>query len=143
MPERFDLHRLFTKIAWPSSWDACWLWSASRTTAGYGNFRMGGKVVYGHRVAYEAAYGPIPDGLQIDHLCRVRHCVNPLHLEAVTQAENLRRGENKYTHTTHCVDGHPLNVDNLRADKRRRVCRECANRRNREYRRRRSEIAGA
>lgn len=142
MPELLNLDRLFAKVAWPSSWDACWLWAAGRTQAGYGQLRMGGKVTYGHRVAYEAAYGPIPNGFQIDHLCRVRHCVNPLHLEAVTQVENLRRGENRYTHTTRCINGHMLSGDNLRADKRRRVCRECANHRNREYRKRKSEHAG-
>lgn len=67
----------------------CWLWAGADNGVGYGKFR--GK--YAHRVSYEAAKGPIPDGMHLDHLCRIRCCVNPDHLEPVTNAENARRGK--------------------------------------------------
>lgn len=72
--------------------DSCWLWNGRTTPSGYGNFRVGGRQVPAHRWAYENFVGPIPSGLQIDHLCRVRNCVNPAHMEPVTSAENTRRG---------------------------------------------------
>jgi hypothetical protein len=67
----------------------CWLWTGSRNGGGYGNY--GGKGA--HRYAYELLKAPIPPGLVIDHLCRVRHCVNPDHMEPVTQSVNCRRGD--------------------------------------------------
>lgn len=72
----------------------CWLWTATRTAKdGHGRFYpITGKGVLAHRFAYELLVGPIPDGLVIDHLCRVRLCVNPAHLEPVTAEENTRRG---------------------------------------------------
>lgn len=70
----------------------CLVWQAGKTTGGYGETWDGRRVLYAHRLAYERAHGPIPKGLQIDHLCRVRSCCNPEHLEAVTVAVNVRRG---------------------------------------------------
>lgn len=74
--------------------DGCWEWTASRTLDGYGQIHIGPdrQMGYGHRVVYEMLVGPIPEGLQLDHLCRNRGCTRPDHLEPVTQAENLRRG---------------------------------------------------
>ena len=75
----------------------CWIWTASIKPNGYGQYslaRIAGKktVAYAHRFAYELLVGPIPHGLQLDHLCRVRLCVNPDHLEPVSRSINLRRG---------------------------------------------------
>lgn len=69
----------------------CWLWTGALNNFGYPKFRTADEG-YGHRWSYARYVEPIPTGLQIDHVCRVRHCVNPVHLEAVTQAENIRRG---------------------------------------------------
>lgn len=69
----------------------CWIWTGALTGAGYGQFGGGGKKSYTHRWAYQAHVGPIPDGLELDHLCRVRACCNPDHLEPVTHEENTRR----------------------------------------------------
>ena len=71
----------------------CWVWQRTKTSAGYANPVINGKVTYGHRYFYELVKGPIPEGLVIDHLCRMPSCVNPDHLEAVTNAENVRRGD--------------------------------------------------
>lgn len=73
----------------------CWLWTASLTHNGYGKFWVDGAVVRAHRWIYEQLVGPIPDGLHLDHVhergCRSRRCVNPAHLEPVTNEENQRR----------------------------------------------------
>lgn len=72
----------------------CWPWLGTTTSTGYGLFGVPreDRTVGAHRYAYELVVGPIPTGLELDHLCRVRNCVNPAHLEPVTHAENLRRG---------------------------------------------------
>jgi len=77
--------------------DGCWEWMGSRIKGGYGHFGVGSrtdgsrKLVLAHRLCYETLIGPIPDGLESDHLCRNRACVNPTHIEPVTRSENLRR----------------------------------------------------
>lgn len=84
--------RAFKSVAEDAN--GCWIFLGARTKAGYGMVgrgRRGEGNVYVHRLMYEAFRGPIPDGLHLDHLCRVRECCNPDHLEAVTQAENNRR----------------------------------------------------
>ena len=110
--------------------DGCWLWTATTATGGYGNFGIKRlkKTVYAHRYAYEEIKGQIPDGLQIDHLCRVRSCVNPDHMEAVTRTENLSRGFGPAAVNARkvvCVRGHPYNETNTRYWRNKRLCRIC------------------
>jgi hypothetical protein len=72
----------------------CWIWTGSRTRDGYGQFTSARICVGAHRYSYESLRGPIPPGMQLDHLCRTRECVRPDHMEPVTQAENTRRKQN-------------------------------------------------
>ena len=107
----------------------CWQWVGTVSTNGYGQW--GNRRA--HRAVYEMYKGPIPDGLQLDHLCRNRPCVNPDHLEPVTCRENILRGvghTSQNARKTHCKRGHPLEGRNLRPDITRlggRGCRLCSN----------------
>lgn len=71
--------------------DGCWIWQGKPDAAGYGRISVADNVQYAHRVSFETFIGPIPEGLTIDHLCRVRACINPGHMEPVTLSENVRR----------------------------------------------------
>lgn len=105
----------------------CWNWAGSTYRKGYGQFWLHDHWERAHRLAYETLVAPIPDGLVIDHLCRVTNCVNPMHLEPVTGTENLRRGIQSFRVRTHCLSGlHELNEDNIvdHSDGRKR-CRAC------------------
>lgn len=108
----------------PEPNSGCWLWTAAAIKGGYARFGN----MYAHRFSYEHYRGPIPEGLQIDHLCRVRCCVNPQHLEAVTQQENIKRGmAGKYPRSNFCPLGHPLSGTNLYVSPKRghRDCKQC------------------
>lgn len=102
-----DPERFWEKV---QKTDSCWLWTGAKSSAGYGTFNLGDNrgYDYAHRVAYRLLAGPIPDGLVIDHLCRVRHCCNPDHLEPVDPAENVRRGLAPYGLRTECRHGHDI-----------------------------------
>lgn len=118
----------------------CWLWVGSLNNEGYGNFVFEylpngrARVQRGaHRVSYELFVGPIPAGLHLDHLCRVTGCVNPAHLEPVTVAENVRRGNSRFSPAkralkqTHCKHGHEFTAENTGVQRATgsRYCRTC------------------
>lgn len=116
--------------------NGCWLWDASTRVTGYGQVWIGTKragthrLRGAHRACYQVFREEIAAGLHLDHLCRVRRCVNPWHLEVVTQAENNRRaGAAK----THCAHGHSL--DDAYLQNGRRYCRTCKISRSRDARR--------
>lgn len=136
--------------------DECWRWSNAVLRGGYGQFWLNGRMQLAHRVVYEHLVGPIGEGLTLDHLCHNadptcvggweclhRRCVNPAHLQPVTHRENNLRSQGWgaiHAAKTHCDSGHPLVEGNLRATNRGdRVCRECANDRNRRYRQRQKQ----
>jgi hypothetical protein len=111
--------------------DTCWLWSGHTVTNGYGTIGVDKRRVLVHRYAYELLVGPIPDGLHLDHLCRVRTCVNPDHLEPVTNRENALRGASfvaQQAAQTHCLRGHEFTPENTYVWRTSRVCRECRRR---------------
>lgn len=117
--------------------DACWIWTGARNNRGYGQIRdENAQMVMAHRAVWEAVVGPIPDGLVLDHLCRVQWCVNPDHLEPVTQAENLLRGTTvnaAHASRTHCPQGHPYAPPHLIIERDgSRKCRTCKNNRRRK-----------
>lgn len=105
----------------------CWQWTAC-TQRGYGRFMAGDGLKRAHRFAYELLVGPIPEGQQLDHLCRNRGCVNPDHLQAVDARTNVLRGESFIAHQarqTHCKRGHEFTPANTRRYRGRRFCRAC------------------
>lgn len=126
--ERFNEKWVEAEEPHPVLGTKCWLWTAGTTSAGYGGFYADGKHLSSHRVSYEMHVGPIQEGFDMDHLCRVHRCINPEHLEPVTHAENVRRGQagKQGRGKTYCMRGHPLSGENLNRYRGRRRCRACA-----------------
>lgn len=116
----------------------CWVKKTHTNIGGYTSFKVGDRPKMAHRHAYEVLIGPIPDGLQLDHLCRNPACVNPNHLEPVTSRENLLRSNGwggVNARKTHCHKGHEFTPENtLIGRDGRRVCRACKRERKREER---------
>lgn len=114
-----------------------WLWTGFRTHGGNGYGQFSGKpntnAFLAHRFAYELMVGPIPEGLQIDHLCRIKNCVNPDHLEAVTPRENVRRHYAALEPATHCIRGHEYTLATVYEFRGKRYCRTCRNEYMRRY----------
>ena len=137
----YDLARFMQKVVVDPS--GCWLWT-STTNGEYGQFGFSTHTVYAHRVSYQHHVGPMPEGYTIDHLCKVKLCVNPEHLEAVTYRENMRRsGSRKATSLymrpdqTKCGAGlHDWIPENLKKNGTSWKCRLCHNLRNAEYKER-------
>lgn len=116
--------------------DDCWWYAGIINAEGYGliQVKLNGKwtLLRAHRVLYENLVGEIPSDVVCDHTCRNRCCINPVHIELVTNAENLRRGHERLTH---CKHGHPFSIENtmLWRDKKWRRCRTCFNAQRRRY----------
>lgn len=139
--------RFWAKVDRPADTTACWLWTGATDGAGYGRFWVDERrrAAAAHRVAYELLVGPITPGLTLDHLCRVKGCVNPAHLEQCTAGENARRAPSAPYHVkaaqTHCLRGHEFTPANTAIHHGRRECRACAAMRERaRIARRRSEV---
>lgn len=122
LPQRF-----WTK-ATPEPMSGCWLWMGSCNEKGYGLIGWNGKTAKAHILAYRALVGEVDSGLELDHRCRQRCCVNPAHLAPVTHRENVRRGRAgaSLRERDACRHGHPYTQSNTRiASDGSRVCREC------------------
>jgi hypothetical protein len=147
LPRRPVLDRLLSKVDVPASWLTCWTWKGHVIPKGYGQIYVGGRMKRAHRVAYELAIGPIPEGMNLDHLCHTRdsscsggdsclhrRCVNPLHLEPVSARDNTHRSTvaiaAQNAAKTHCPQGHEYTPENTYvwadAPGASRHCRTCA-----------------
>lgn len=141
------LQRFWDKVC-PEPNGGCWLWLAHVDRFGYGRINTPRGPQSAHRLAYEHFKGPIPGGLEVDHLCRVRGCVNPDHLEAVTHRDNLLRGASPSAvnaRKTHCKRGHPFSKANTSIVQDGRRCLKCHRARQAAYlaRKRRQQAASS
>ena len=125
--------------------DGHWLWKLSLDDDGYGSMKVRGRSMRAARVSYEVFIGPIPDGYWVHQICRSRECVAPAHLDAITPAESVRRGDSdplknfaayyeRRRAATHCYNGHPWDEENTRRDEVQRYCRTCLRQAARERR---------
>jgi hypothetical protein len=115
--------------------NGCFQWLGAIDRDGYGKFQLDGKCIFAHRYAFEVYYNHISNTLVIDHTCRFRACVNPLHMEEVTVLENTRRGSNFQRDKTHCNNGHEFTIENTyicpRNNRNCRICRRDSDKRRR------------
>ncbi len=136
-PARGPLAERLWKLIAAEPHSGCWFWMGPTDRHGYGRFWAVDKLQLAHRISYSLFRSTIPDGLVLDHLCRTPCCVNPYHLEPVTQTENVQRGMAgvHYGSRTHCSNGHPFTAErtSMRTEGGRR-CMECARLTNAEYR---------
>jgi hypothetical protein len=141
-PRLSPAERFFTKVDMTGD---CWIWTGSTTDYGHGQFYVGQQKFSAYRWLYEQFVGPVPEGLELDHLCRVPACVRPSHLEPVTHRENVLRGVAPTAVNaakTHCDNGHPFDAENTRLrGNGHRTCRACHRERSREGMRRRRAAA--
>lgn len=124
----------------PVTESGCWIWLGTEVN-GYGQIKVNGRSTLAHRYVYEQLVGPIPPGLDMDHLCRVTQCINPNHVEPVTTQVNILRGISPaalHAKKTHCDRGHELFGENLRLGKTKndRICKVCDRLRGRQYQQR-------
>lgn len=123
----------------------CWKWTGTILNCGYGQIQIHKAKYVAHRLSYELFISPIPKGLQIDHLCRNRRCVNPAHLEPVTCQENLLRGNTwaaRNAAKTHCINGHEFTAENIYfSPEGWRYCRRCRLQWCRDYERKQREFS--
>lgn len=120
------IERFWMKV---SKTETCWLWLGAKRGKGYGAFALNNRMVAAHVWLWEQENGPVPNGMELDHLCRVHACVRPIHLEPVTPLENMRRGNTNMT-KTHCKWGHPFDAENTyHIPSGGRDCRQCRRRR--------------
>jgi hypothetical protein len=125
----------------------CWLWQGKVTPLGYGgSVRWGTSSRRAHQIAYLLLVGSVPKGLELDHTCRNKKCVNPKHLEPVTHRVNVLRGHApsaKYAQRNKCIRGHAFSKLNIRYRNNARICRLCENERSSERRKTKNEIVRA
>jgi hypothetical protein len=122
----------FEKKYIPEPMSGCWLWTAGLQGGTYGSFYFRGRSVAAHRWSYEHHVGPVPNGLELDHKCCVKICVNPAHLRPVTSRENTLLGDSAASRNagkTHCVKGHEFTPENtierMNGGHSFRACRVC------------------
>lgn len=131
-----DEQRFWSKVE-VNSETGCWNWTAYKKKNGYGVFKINKKLKMAHRFSYELFKSSIPKGLELDHLCRNRACINPNHLEPVTNRENIMRGNGICginRRKTHCINGHEFNKENTyyRSTGPYRDCKKCMYNRNKK-----------
>jgi hypothetical protein len=135
---REDLGTRLERFSFPEPNSGCWLWTGNALPSGYGTVWADRTNRLAHRVSYKYHVGPIPAGMELDHLCRTRCCVNPAHLEPVTRAENARRSPISGHAKTHCCHGHEYNQATTYISRKtgKRHCRTCARDAARNYQKR-------
>jgi hypothetical protein len=125
-----DLERFLAKIIRGSK-EECWIWTGKPDSKGYGHFGISAWPYQAHRIAYQLAIGPIPEGRQVHHNCDIRNCVNPHHLEALTVVEHIDKTSGHPKNLTHCKRGHEFTKENTALYKGIRRCKACTSYRQR------------